>query len=158
MTIQSNLDVPLLREVQRRIKLQPLNFDMKWWTHTIFKNFQIHQCETTRCIGGWAYAIKTGCFVDRYIGEEECADALMLTMNDANRLFYVSQWPPEFAPQCFSKEGIYYRSSEDKVTAEQAVAYIDWFIPYQLNLQNKRRLSHHEILEVEMTQEEFAEV
>jgi hypothetical protein len=114
------MNVELLRKVQEAILADPKSFDMS--------DFQRDtECGTAYCIGGWAAKL-----AGERVGAREGQEALDLTYEQANRLFYVTDirwiedhdteeidlWPKQF-------QGV---NSPWLPTPQQAVDRIDWFI------------------------------
>lgn len=98
------MNVPLLRKIQEKIKLEPQAFNMY--------NFDgVSECGTSHCIGGWACDIE-GTYPSTSFRARLLLD---LTIEQAGRLFF----PDKEAMKQFGQYDM---------TPEQAVARIDLFI------------------------------
>jgi hypothetical protein len=109
-----NLNIPLLRKIQRRIKREPRQFMM---SHFFLDNpEEIPNCGTAACIAGWAATLSrkanparvnhqikevTSRINSHYpdsssMTEAVAAEKLGLHRDIARRLFYTNHWPNKF--------------------------------------------------------------
>lgn len=108
------MNVRLLRRIAKVIQEKPELFNML--------HFKIQtDCGTSHCIGGWA---------EHFTGKE-ATEALDLTYDQAERLFYVSAgskplWPRRFLGR--KKKGLSNVGSWWRPTPKQAAARIEHFI------------------------------
>lgn len=130
------MNVKLFRKIQREIKKEPRRFNMEDWVDVHARGHNAPPCHTTACIAGWATvlsrpfpkSIKSFAAKARRLdlmGETYKApaqDALGITDAQADRLFYVSQWPIKFAQAYDDAYG------DPKAQGKIAIARIDHFI------------------------------
>jgi len=128
------LNVALLRKVQRRIKKEPLQFNMNFF---FIKLVHIPNCGTAACIAGWTLALnakknplETICEIDsnfivnkHYTSNPDLADEaatiLGIDYSQAMLLFYTYGWPQEF---------LFASDDDPSYIAKQACKRIDYFI------------------------------
>ena len=92
-----NLNIPLLRAIQAKIKEEPGMFTMSAWHMSAYRGClgEVYHCGTAHCIGGWAQVL-SGATVSNIGVERAAMEALGLTREQANRLFYNVDWPEPF--------------------------------------------------------------
>lgn len=151
------MNVPLLRETQKRIMADPAHFDMDWFLSRedeagyCYAPTELEPCGTARCIGGEALLAAgakvrdTGSWCGDFVATPEivskvpdgtmdteseyvvfnCAKAaqavLELSLDQANRLFYVDMWPSQFSRR-------YNEADTHELRSQIAAERIDWFI------------------------------
>jgi hypothetical protein len=119
------MNAKLLREVKKRILEEPRRFSMGTWGSTVSK--RVAPCGTVACLAGHAVAISKPTHFVRYLHAMESSiyslaiKSLSISVDQADRLFYVSGWPQEF------KEG-YVKATTRKQMAGVAAKRIDHFI------------------------------
>jgi hypothetical protein len=102
----TTINIPLLRQVQRKLDKHYDQFDMGWWVNNLNISFE---CRTTMCIAGWCGVItgKPAPESDRISATlrhldqvtEYYAEMLGVSFESAQRLFFVNRWPAEFDKQ-----------------------------------------------------------
>lgn len=133
-----------LREVQSRIKAEPLQFDMQSWyrerdrfnSDSGLCDITIPNCGTAACIAGWMVCI------DRNINPSQ---AVMLVGDagisvrqafrvedgsalDWDKLFYDHNWPQPYRQQFYEAENIFENDARYAAMAKVACERIDHFI------------------------------
>lgn len=96
------MNTRLLRKVQKHINNHPGSFSMLSWSSDIngIGLVQAAQCGTVHCIGGWAVALdpSTAKALQRQQRrswwQNKARRVLGLTAKQAERLFFIENWPP----------------------------------------------------------------
>ena len=100
------MNVELLTRVKEAILREPKQFYMGSWfanDSSYYIHYEIPNCGTTACIGGWAVVLGKGFHnpreADEAIGSRigrEPETQLQLTPEEGNRLFFSEHWPEQF--------------------------------------------------------------
>ena len=98
------MNVELLKKVRDAILEHPDWFDMEYW----LGDTKTSSCGTTGCIAGWAVSISRGKSVSQYYEDNlkssiglypRARDAVGLTEQQADKLFYYPNWPSPYKKQ-----------------------------------------------------------
>lgn len=112
------MNITLLNQIKEKILQYPDTFNMAWW------KLYGEGCNTTMCIAGHALCLINAPL--NHWGFPACyaTEALELTEEQANRLFYSSAWPMPYL-KAYNR---YALERDPRMAAKVAAKRIDHFI------------------------------
>lgn len=100
------MNIELLLKVKEQILKEPKQFIMdRWFCNSPDGNYEIPNCGTAACIGGWGWAISKGLNpreARKYYDENDFPKLFDISIYQASRLFYLARWPLKFREKGYS--------------------------------------------------------